>query len=620
VLAHYMPCFPAQAWVAGRGDWYGNDFSPKTGSRGGLSAKPILYTKDTTDPDLSGMVWDMRIAKQYGIDGFLIDELEDGDKGSGLNYRNTWRRLLKAAEIVGDFKIGLMPDYACIGAATSRPEARDKIKAWVDIGMQSPAFLRYEGKPVVFPYGVGFPDGRYKKLDNLLACVAEKRDLVDWFAAQGQPIAYAPEISVDWPAYKAPYDNDPQAGFQTYSFAVGQFTPTAGDKDMQRPLDYWPPSMMLMGENAFMYYNRGWCYGSGHTVTGNYRHRWDWNIAHRDRYRWIMLVTWNDWGETAIAPSNNHFMAWQPLTRYYADWFKTGREPKISADTIEIFHRPHTFDATPIADKFRIQDVPNFQMAKPMDTVEAVAFLKAPATIVIETGSKTYRKDVPAGLQAFEAPFEIGVQSARIERGGKSVASIASPVPVTDKPGRQDLWFVAADSAHPPRPVPAIDWSDVVGSWRVEKDKRIGTGLSVFGDGVALGYVSVSAKVRLPDNAPNATAGVVVHVSDDGANAIRLVATGAGQWRLEAVVGQTVAPLANDALPTNGPHTLRHDSVGEYLIAYIDGKLAKQVPYFCDAKDKTQRPYGKVGVYADGGSTEFSAISANSYTPEYQGN
>ena len=83
-----------------------------------MIARPILYGSPAGDAVLNAMVADIRIAKQYGLDGFLVDELWDGDDGSGANYRNMWRKLLKAAEIAGGFKIGLMPDYACLKTAT----------------------------------------------------------------------------------------------------------------------------------------------------------------------------------------------------------------------------------------------------------------------------------------------------------------------------------------------------------------------------------------------------------------------------------------------------------------------------------------------------------------------
>ncbi|MDR3710341.1 MAG: endo-1,3-alpha-glucanase family glycosylhydrolase [Capsulimonadaceae bacterium] len=599
VFAHYMPNYPAYGYSATNNYWYNEPYAPAAGVRRGVTARPILHPTDAANVDVSAYVWDMQIAKQYGIDGFLVDELSDGDTGDGKRYRAVWRMLLQAAEIVGGFKIGLMPDYACLNAPTLRPQAREQIKNWVDIGMQSPAFLRYDGKPVVFPYGAGFPDGRFRETGESWP-VGEKRDLVDWFAAQGEPIAYAPSIGLIHPVYKAPYANDPATGFQTYAFAAGSFTPVPADDIFQRALDYWPPSLMLMSENSFVYYNTGYKYTAGaRDLSAAYRHRWEWTVAHRDRYRWIMLVTWNDWGETGIAPSVNHFMSWQPVTRYYADWFKTGNQPKIDRDLIEIFHRPHPFDAQPTQVSFRVQDMPKFQLDQPNDVVEALAFLTKPATLVIESGDKVYRKDVPAGVQSFVEPFALGVQSAHIERNGKTVASVVSPAPVTAHPGRQNLWFIGADSAHPPRTLVSTSWS--------------GRGLSLFGDPLEIGDASISAKVTLKSG----DAGVVLHSTDDGLSAIRLVmSSGApAQWRLDKVVKGAAKMLACGTLAPGLSHLLRLDIVGEYHIAFIDGKLVAQVSDWPDWKDATQREYGKAGAWTSGDSADFSDIRVVSYDP-----
>lgn len=621
VFAHYMPCFPAFGYSPHNNYWYNAQYSPEPNAKGGLTSRPIIYPPDPANPELSATVAEIRIAKQYGIDGFLVDELWDGDSGSGLGYRQEWQRLLKAAEIAGGFYIGLMPDYATLKPSTIRPDARNQIKAWVDIGMKSPAFLRYDGKPVVFPYGAAFPDGRYKEKDNELICEAEKRDLVDWFAAQGTPISYAPSIGVDARTYDVPYSKDPDKGFQTYAFAVGSFTPTAPNKYYQKMLDYWPPTLMAMAENAFIYYNRGWNYCTGRMdLSAYYRQHWDWNIANRDRYRWVMLVTWNDWGETSIAPSVNHLMAWQPVTRYYSDWFKTGRQPKITTDSIEIFHRPHPYAAKPTTVDFTVDQIKDFQITTPNDVVEALGFLTRPATLVIQSGDKVFKKAVPAGLQSLVEPFSPGVQSAQIERNGKLVATVTSAVPITEHPGRQNLWYIGADSLHPARPLASTAWTDVSGAWTGNGASRMGQGLSLTGDPILQGDISLSAIVTLKNATDGSAAGLVAHSTADGATFYRFCIARSGdqcEWRLERVLGgvATVLDHGPASIGANHPNTMRLDIVGEYHIAYLDGKLVAQVSDWPDWKDNKQRAFGQSGVWAIGTTAEFKQIGLRSYDP-----
>jgi hypothetical protein len=618
VFAHYMPSFPAYGYSENNNYWYNGQFSPSSANEGGLTARPILHPANTDDPEVSSMIWDIKIAKEYGIDGFLVDELWDSDTGEALNYRKRWTNLLKAAEIVGDFKIGLMPDYATLKPPTLRPESRAQIKTWLDLGLKSPALLRYDGKPVVFPYGVAYPDGRYKDKDNLLVCEAEKHDIVDWFAAQGTPISYALTIGINHPTYNVPYAKDPVYGFQNYAFAVGSFTPMASEDYFQKVLNYWPPSLMQMGENTFLCYARSWLYKTGDMdLSEKYRFRWKWNIDHRDRYRWVMLVTWNDWGETALAPSVNHFMTLQPLTRYYADWFKTGKEPTINHEVIEIFHRPHPLASIPTESTFRVQDVPHFRLTPPNDVVQALAFLQAPATLVIKTGDDTYRENVPAGVQSFIKPFSKGVQSAYIERNGKIIKSVTSPVPITNSPGRQNLWYIGADSDHPPYSIPSKIWTNISGNWTGNDNKRSGTGLSVFGDPLSISDAAFQADISFSNTNIPTNAGIVLHVNETGDSYIRLTINNNKfpTWQLEKVIKGVTSLLASGELTDNIHHQIRLDIVGEYHIAYIDDKLVAQVSGWIDWKDKNLRSYGKAGVYSVGGATNFSDINLESYDP-----
>ena len=599
VFAHYMPCFHAFGLNPADTYWWAAQYNP-TEQKGGLTARPIVAVSGQGDADLQATVADIQLAKSYGIDGFLVDELDDTG-----GYSPTWQRLLKAAEIVGGFKIGLMPDYATLPATDAKDPThfprREKILHWLRLAEKSPAFLRVGGKPVVFPYGAGFPDGLHSDYDPALTYPAgEKKDLVDWLAEQGMPVAYAASHGLDWKLYEQPYAHDPETGFQTFAFATGSFTPVVDDKYFNRALTYWPPSLMQMGENSFVYYNRGWRYAVGGDLSAYYRHRWEWNVAHRDRLHWIMLVTWNDWGETALAPSPNHLQAWQPLTRYYTDWFKTGRKPIITRDVLTLFHRPHPFAAKLSPTTFQMSG----QIETPRDVVEAVALLSRPATLVIETGGHVERKPVGAGVQSYVMPFALGVQSARIERSGKVIAAVTTAIPITDHPARQNLWFVGADSAHPPRPLVSHKASQTV------------TGLSLFGDGLQLGDCSVSGRV-LPAS-DGADVGIGAHMTDGGKSGYRLTlgkTADGGQWRLEKWDKGKATTLDSGPL-SYAAHTLRLDCVGEYRVAYLDGKLIGEVSDYPSYPDSSYLAYGQAGLFTEGAPTQFADVQVSSYDPD----
>ena len=614
ILAHYMPGFPALGIDTQNNYWYACQYSP---DHDNLMARPTLYPTGGADRNLESRVAEIRIAKSYGIDGFMVDELEDTAR-----YRDTWATLLKAAEIVGGFKIGLQPDYATLGNPTGGdhpPQTqREKIKHWIDLAKDSTALLRFGGKPVVMPYGAGYPDAKH--YDGKISYPeGEKRDLVDWMAAQGTPIAYGAMHSLGWPVYANPYANDPKTGFQTFAFATSTFSPGDNVNTMagkvstrQRALDYWPQSFMQVGEATFLYQNAGAHWYTAPRLSTTWRQDWAWNVAHRDRIQWVEIITWNDWGESAIAPSVNTFMALQPITRYYADWFKTGHAPKIAKDVVMLFHRASPIAAAPTKYPKRIGGDPA------TDEVEALALLTAPSTLVLKSGDKEYRQAVGAGVQSLIKPFALGVQSARIERHGLVIATVTSPHPIGDKPVRDNVWIDGATSAYPPRPIPLTDWKTSSGDWFGVGAARKGAGLSLVGNGSQRGNVSVSAFVTPASVADGSFVGVVAHAN--GGSFYRFSVgqwEGRGQWRLSKVDGGKEAILANGdtSVCANVPHGLRLDCVGEHLFAYLDGRLL--TPDAVDYPDWQATPltYGQAGIMAEGARANFTQISLKSYDP-----
>ena len=616
VLAHYMPGFPALGIDTANNYWYAAQYSP---DHDNLTARPILYPTGGPDRNLESRIAEVRIAKSYGIDGFLVDELEDN-----ATYRTAWLTLLKAAETVGGFHIGLQPDYATLNNPTGGdhpPQTRrDKIKHWLDLAKDSPALLRFGGKPVVIPYGAAYPDAKVYDLDKSLSAPAgEKRDLVDWMSAQGTPIAYAASHSLGWPVYTQPYAHDPQTGFQTFAFATATFSPgdnvntlAGGISTRQRALNYWPRDFMQIGEATFLYENPHAHWYTAPRLSTTWRQDWAWNVAHRDRIHWVEIITWNDWGESAIAPSVNHFMALQPITRYYADWFKSGHPPVISKDVVTIFHRATPSAAVPTKYPNRING------PIPTDEVEALTMLKAPALLILKSGTAEYRQPVGAGIQSLIRPFALGVQSARVERHGVVVAAVTSPLPIHDKPVRENLWIDGATSAFPPRPIGLDDWTTSSGTWSGRGATHEGTGLSLVGNGAQLGDISVSAVVTPAALADGSYVGVVAHANAGSFYRLALGRwDGRGQWRLskwdqgeETVLAGGDAPVAAHA-----PRGLRLDCVGEHLIPYLDGRLlTANVSDYPDWQS-TPLTYGQAGITAEGTRARFTKISVKSYDP-----
>ncbi|HEY3378672.1 MAG TPA: endo-1,3-alpha-glucanase family glycosylhydrolase [Armatimonadota bacterium] len=599
LLCHYMPCFPAlRDTTAASAYGYQGEFDPKNEpNKGARSSRPILYataTGSTEDVMLQGTVAEIRLAKEAGVDGFFVDMLWDQP-----SYINHWLRLLKAAEIVGDFYIGLMPDYACLGAPSTQPKqagsppSRQMILHWLQVASTSPALLRYDGKPVVAPYGDGFPDGKG-------AAELDKTVLVQWLADQGMPVSFMTTQGADWNQF---YGQAYGKEYASFAFGAGSFSPGVSVANRDRLANYWPDSMLIMGEVSPIYYNRGWNY-TATRGTALFRTAWMWNIEHRDRVQWIQAITWNDFGETPLMPDNNHFMSWLPLLRYYSDWFKTGKQPVLKEDFLSLWHRPHPYAVEPTVYKYKVKS------NKPTDEIEALAILNTPATLVIKTGDKIFRQEVGTGVQSVNVPFQLGDQSAWLERNGKIVCTVTTPVPIHDKPIRENLWFIAADSTHPPRPLPTTEWTTIRGAWQVKREGNTGSGLTLTGDANTWGNYNVSATLQPQFTTDAQVVGLVGRATSNAC--YQFTFNRQGQWQIaRSDAGKlTVLDSGTFTYRPGKAIQLALRCVGEHVIGYLDGALVSSNGY------DFALSFGKAGILADDVPTTVRDFQVISYDPK----
>jgi hypothetical protein len=170
-----------------------------------------------------------------------------------------------------------------------------------------------------------------------------------------------------------------------------------------------------------------------------------WQIAITGDADWVQLTTWNDYTEgTAFAPSVHHGWSYLDISSYYLTWFKTGHRPTIVRDTVYLTHRTQPWAATPT--------FPESMLMKwrggspPRDTVEALTFLTAPATVEVTVGGHMTSCRVAAGEDVCTVPLGLGSVSVRVVRDGNTVAAASSPFPVTATPYVQDLEYAAVSS------------------------------------------------------------------------------------------------------------------------------------------------------------------------------
>ena len=166
-----------------------------------------------------------------------------------------------------------------------------------------------------------------------------------------------------------------------------------------------------------------------------------WDAAIQGDAEWVEIVTWNDYSEaTEISPSTGTQWANFDLTAYYAAWYKTGKQPAIVRDALYWSHRLQSTSALPDLSKQKAAyKVVNG--APPVDEIELLAFLTAPATLEIEIAGAVKSSTVAAGVQSFRIPLVEGTPTFRILRGGKTVASVDSAFAISNTITYQDLLY-----------------------------------------------------------------------------------------------------------------------------------------------------------------------------------
>jgi len=174
--------------------------------------------------------------------------------------------------------------------------------------------------------------------------------------------------------------------------------------------------------------------------------RLSWSSVIDGAAEWVNLPTWNDYSEgTDVAPSAHHGWSYLDISSYYLTWWKTGTPPPIERDAIYLTHRGQPVGAAPVYPETKLMTLrPGGTPAR--DTVEALVFLTAPATITVHVGPATYTWDAPAGVAARTFPLGVGRVSASAARAGRTVAAVTSPFTVTTTPYVQDLQYDAVAS------------------------------------------------------------------------------------------------------------------------------------------------------------------------------
>jgi hypothetical protein len=438
VFAHYMPSLPVSLDnKASDVDYYTRNYLTPTGESGKHAAYGgFLRDRPIGRAALADTAWrqrdyetEVRQAATAGIDGFSVDLMQLGDSGGQL-WTNTKTLMQAAATVDPGFKILLMPDMS---SGVGSKDAATLAKYVAELGKSPSAYKLADGRLVVSPF------------------MAEKKTVAWWTTfLSTMKTTYATPVAF-WPLFVGSEQTYASA-FSPISYGMSNWgsrnplwnNPTSttstspiGRADKIQALGKkWMQSVSVQDERP-----RSYIYDEAENTT-NLRNSWQ--IAIKSGADHVQLTTWNDYVEgSQFAPSAKHGWSYLDINAYYLTWYKTGTAPTITRDAAYVTHRTQPYAAKPSF----TQQLMAWRGGSPArDTVEALTFLTAPATVSVTVGTKVTTCSAPAGVATCVAPLGAGTVKVAVTRAGASVAAVRSRSTVTTTPYVQDLQYVAASS------------------------------------------------------------------------------------------------------------------------------------------------------------------------------
>jgi hypothetical protein len=439
-FAHYVPSLPVSLDNADpSNDYYQRNFLRPDGEGGKHKAYGgFLRDRPATRAPRSESNWrlldmesEVRSAIAAGLDGFTLVIYNLPDTGSARLWSNAQLLMQAAKNVDPRFKIILQPDMT--GSLVNRsPEALAKYMA--QLASYSSAYRVGDGRVVVSPF------------------TAERKSVSWWKSfnatmknTYGKPVAFLPLFQEErkWRAAFDPISYG-MSNWGNRNPAGNNPTTTHSDSPLGRISavhalgQKWMQPISVQDARP-----RSGIYDEAQN-TQNLRNTWE--IATKSGSQLVHYATWGDYPEGSVmAPTVKHGHSFLDISAYYLTKWKTGKAPTIVRDTVYLTHRTHKVAAKPSYPQTKLMALRSGS-SPARDTVEALTFLKAPATVKVKVGSASYTCQADAGVDTCTVPLGPGTVSASVVRSGTTVTALTSPNKVVSTPYVQDLEYVASSS------------------------------------------------------------------------------------------------------------------------------------------------------------------------------
>jgi hypothetical protein len=415
IFAHYLPTFPASIDNrASASDYYNVQYLNPAGESGKFEAQGgFLRQRPSGVPVQNNSKWkqlnmqhEVSLAIARGIQGFAFNIMAVTQATDPAGPLQTM--LAAAAAIDSRFKIMVTPDMTVF-----KTDAASVIKIYEAVATKPAAYRTPDGRLIISAFDAGLNSAAWWK------------SVFNQMAAKNIHVAFVPTF-LGWLG-SAPSFASISSGFGDWgtatpfkeAFMVNQpaYARSEYDKFFMMPVDpqqYRPKS--------YLYYEAG----------NSAAYRSGWNSAITGRSGWVQLVTWNDFSESSqIQPYSDATVrrdigtGYYDLTGYYAAWFSSRVQPKITHDVLYYFYQREPVNSAGPKQSEGVQVQGGGAAA---DQIELLAFLTAPGVLKITIGGQTYTRDAPAGITSFTIPTQPGVPLFALSRDEAEVFSFQGGV------------------------------------------------------------------------------------------------------------------------------------------------------------------------------------------------
>jgi hypothetical protein len=429
VFAHYMPSLPISIDNKdGDEDYYATEYLTVNGEDGKHAAyggflrdRPLPRAhSNLADWKLADLRTEIGQAKSVGIDGFAVDVIDTRATSGVVD------QILQATATVDDFTILITTDMTGPFRAMTAADFAADVAPY----LTSPAaFHLSDGRPV-------------------LGAFAAEAQTPAWWASTWGLLRDKFKLDVAFvPTFVNVADNLEKFAPFSYGFAMwgGRSPKAMGGDDTGRgsPVDVIRRTHKLgkLWMQPVAFQDSRPRSATFEESANGLTNRLAWQIADQQHAEWVQLITWNDYSEsTAMAPSVAHGWRILDMNAYDIVRFKFGRTPRILRDALFMSYRGQPVSARPVYPETSLMRV--VLSSVPLrDTIEVVAFAKAPSQVSVVAGTQHYSCRVPAGRGICTFPLSLGSISAEMQRDGEVVAIARSNADVTKGPYVQDLQY-----------------------------------------------------------------------------------------------------------------------------------------------------------------------------------